>query len=98
MEKGLVRKIVKAIKSHNDIVLVRHISPDPDALCSQLSLRDAIKKTFPNKRVYAVGATVSRFKSFGLLDKIDESKLNNPLLIVLDVPNIARIDGVNFEW
>ncbi len=97
MDKGLIRKIVKAIKSHNDIVLVRHISPDPDALCSQISLRDAIKKTFPNKNVYAVGASVSKFKYLGLLDKIDESKLHKPLLIVLDVPNIARIDGVNFD-
>ena len=97
MDKGLVKKIAKAIKSHHDIVLVRHISPDPDALCSQISLRDAIKKTFPNKNVYAVGASVSKFKYMGLLDKLDESKLNKPLLIVLDVPNIARIDGVNFD-
>ncbi|MBO4245265.1 MAG: bifunctional oligoribonuclease/PAP phosphatase NrnA [Bacilli bacterium] len=96
MDKGLIKKIIKQIKSHNDIVIARHISPDPDAICSQLALRDSIRKTFPHKNVYAVGATVSKFKKFGQLDKIDETKLNNPLLIVLDLPNILRIDGVDF--
>ena len=97
MDSGLIKKIYKAIKNHNDIVIVRHISPDPDAICSQIALRDAIRKTFPKKNVYAVGASVSKFKKFGNLDKLDESSLNNPLLIVLDVPNILRIDGVDFN-
>ena len=93
----LEKKIYKAIKNHNDIVIVRHISPDPDAICSQIALRDSIRKTFPKKNVYAVGTSVSKFKKFGNLDKLDESSLNNPLLIVLDVPNILRIDGVDFN-
>lgn len=96
MDKGLIKKIYKAIKEHDDIVIARHISPDPDAIGSQMALRDSIKATFKNKNVYAVGAGVAKFKTYGLLDKLDESKLNNPLLIVLDVPNILRIDGVDF--
>ena len=52
---------------------------------------------FPDKNVYAVGMSVSRFKSFGTLDKINEEELDNPLLIVLDVPNISRIDGITFS-
>lgn len=97
MDKGLIKDIYKAIKSHNDIVIVRHISPDPDAMGSQMALKDSIKKTFPNKNVYAVGAGVSKFKSYGSLDHINEQDLVNPLLIVLDVPNILRIDGVDFN-
>lgn len=90
-------KIYKLISKYQNIVIARHIGPDPDAVASEIALRDSIKLTFPKKNVYAVGASVSRFKSYGHLDKIDASSLDNPLLIVLDVPNIYRIDGVDFN-
>ena len=96
MKKPIMKKIYHKIWSYNTIVIIRHIGPDPDAVSSQIALRDSIKATFPNKKVYAVGNGVSKFKYLGLLDKIDEDKLDNPLLIVLDLPNIARIDGATF--
>ena len=73
------------------------MGPDPDAITSEIALRDSILYTFPHKKVYAVGAGVAKFKSYGSLDKLDESALHNPLLIVLDVPNISRIDGVDVK-
>ncbi len=97
MINPVIKKIYKKIKKYNTIVIARHIGPDPDAVCSQIALRDTIKATFPSKNVYAVGMSVSRFKSFGTLDKINEEELDNPLLIVLDVPNISRIDGITFS-
>ncbi len=97
MRKDIFKKIYKEIKDYDTIVIARHIGPDPDAIGSQIALRDSIKLTFPKKKVYAVGNPVSRFKFFGSLDKIDESALEKPLLIVLDLPNISRLDGVNFE-
>ena len=92
--KELYKKILKIIKDYDEIVLVRHISPDPDAIASQIALRDSIKLTFPEKKVYAVGAGVHKFKYLGSLDKVNLSELSNALLIVLDVPNFARLDGV----
>jgi bifunctional oligoribonuclease and PAP phosphatase NrnA len=86
--------LYKAIKESDEIVIARHVGPDPDALCSQIALRDSILATFPDKCVYAVGASVAKFKCFGILDKVDYNTLNNPLLIVLDVPNMNRIDGI----
>ena len=97
MINPVIKKIYKKIKKYNTIVIARHIGPDPDAVCSQIALRDTIKATFPSKNDYAVGMSVSRFKSFGTLDKINEEELDNPLLIVLDVPNISRIDGITFS-
>ena len=82
---------------YDEIVIVRHIGPDPDAISSQIALRDSIRETFPSKKVYATGSGVHKFKYIGDLDKIDETKLINPLLIVVDLPNIARIDGANFS-
>jgi len=95
--KEIFRKIYKAIKEHDVIVIARHIGPDPDSLASQIALREAIRLTFPTKKVYAVGISVAKFKYFGTLDRIDDSLLVNPLLIVLDLPNKARIDSVSFD-
>lgn len=96
MLKLEIKKVLKKIKQYDIIVIARHVSPDPDAIASQISLRDAIKLTFPKKEVYAVGTSVSKFKYYGTLDKIDETTfLKDALLIACDVPNISRIDGVD---
>lgn len=94
---SIFKKIYKKIKQYDEIVIARHIGPDPDAIASQIALRDAIKLTFPNKKVYAVGNGVAKFKYYGTLDKVNDKELNNPLLIILDVPNISRIDGVTYN-
>ena len=90
----IFKKIYKKIKEYDEIVIARHIGPDPDAVASQMALKESIMLTFPTKKVYAVGLSVSRFKQYGSLDKVDFTTLNNPLLIVLDVPNFKRVDGI----
>lgn len=91
----IIKQIYKKIKAYDEIVIARHIGPDPDAIASQMALRDSIKLTFPDKKVLAVGVGVAKFKSYGLLDKMEYDSLNNPLLITLDVPNHHRIDGID---
>ena len=93
----VIKQIIKKIKEYDNIVIARHIGPDPDALASEIALRDSIKLTFPKKNVYAVGNSVSKFKYFGELDRIDDRTLDKPLLIILDVPNKSRIDGINYD-
>lgn len=90
----MIKQIYKKIKAYDEIVIARHIGPDPDAIASQMALRDSIKLTFPNKKVLAVGIGVSKFRSYGHLDKMEYEELNKPLLITLDVPNMNRIDGI----
>ena len=94
IKKSLLNGIYKEIKKYDEIVIARHVGPDPDAICSQIALREAIKLTFPEKKVYAVGASVAKFKKFGNLNHINYNELSNPLLIVLDVPNLYRVDGI----
>lgn len=94
MTKELVKKIARKIKQYDTIIIARHTGPDPDAICSQIALRDSIRLTYPTKKVYAVGVGVSKFKKYGLLDKIDNKLQKNALLITLDVPNFYRVDGI----
>lgn len=93
----VMKQIIRKIKEYDNIVIARHIGPDPDALASEIALRDSIKLTFPKKNVYAVGNSVSKFRYFGDLDRIDDKNLEKPLLIILDVPNKNRIDGINYD-
>lgn len=91
----LFRNIYKKIKKYDTIVIVRHVGTDPDALASQIALRDVILNTFPKKKVYAVGNPASAFKYLGILDKFNEEMYQNSLLISLDVPDAGRVDGVD---
>ncbi len=96
IKKDIYKKIYKIIKAYKKIVIARHVGPDPDAIGSQIALRDAIKLTFPDKEVYAVGAGVAKFRYLGALDKVDNfDLLEGALLIVLDLPNFQRLDGVD---
>lgn len=95
MFNSIYKQILKKIKEYDEIVIARHIGPDPDAIASEIALRDIIKYNFPEKKVYAVGTGVARFKYLGILDKIEENSLSNPMLIITDVPKFDRVDSVN---
>lgn len=89
----MYKRIFKEIKRYDTIVIARHIGVDPDAMASQVALRDSIKLTFPNKKVYAVGTGSAKFTFLGKLDKLE--KFNNALLIVTDTPDKKRVDSVD---
>ncbi len=91
------KQIYNEIKKYNVIYTARHIGPDPDAIASQIALRDSIKVTFPSKKVYALGTGVSRFKFLGKLDKLEDLDYEKSLLILLDVPDKKRVDIPNLD-
>lgn len=88
----MYKEIIKLIKKYNSIVIARHVGADIDALGSQIALKEIIKETYPEKKVYAIGAYSSRFKFVGSLDKEEGIDFENSLLIVLDTPKISRLD------
>lgn len=94
---NIYKKIYKEIKKYPTIMIARHIGADPDALGSQFAVRELIKNKFPEKKVYAIGNPSNRFKFMGSLDKSEEFDDKNTLLIVLDTPDIKRIDGVKID-
>ena len=91
----MFREIYKKIEEYDTIVIARHVGVDPDALASQLALRDSIKLTFPEKKVLAIGTGSAKFYQVGRLDKLE--KVSDALLIVLDTPDKKRVDSVDFS-
>lgn len=91
----LFKDILKQIRKYENIVIARHIGADPDALGSQFALKELLKENFKEKKVYAIGAIASKFRFMGILDKPENLDLSKTLLIVLDTPDIKRIDGVD---
>ena len=92
---NIYKKILRQIKKYDNIIIVRHIGADPDALGSQFALKEIIKNLYPKKNVYAIGSPSNRFRFMGILDKMPEINLSECLLIVLDIPDLKRIDGAN---
>lgn len=89
-------KILNLIKEYKRIIIARHIGGDPDALGSTFALKEIILENFPDKEVYVAGTSISRFKFFGTHDKITDEMYENALLIALDIPDIKRLDGVDY--
>src|SRR5699024_1075407 len=82
--------VFKQIEASDSIVILRHIRPDPDALGSQLSLKQYLKNKYPEKEIRALGVYENELKFMGELD--DGEITEKDLVIVLDTANIERID------
>ena len=94
----MYKQIYNTIKKYNNIVIARHINIDPDAMASQVALRNSIKLTFPEKNVLAIGTGTTKFNFMGKLDNPEDiNDLENILLIVLDTPDKKRVDMGNLE-
>jgi len=91
------KKIMDKISEYPNIVLLRHVSPDPDCLGSQLALRDLIKRLFKDKNVYAFGKGAPHLSYLGELDEVKKLDSKNTLAIVLDTPDKKRIDVDNLD-
>ena len=92
----MLEKIYERIKEYNTIVIARHIGVDPDALGAQFGLKLSIMNTFPDKKVYAVGQKSFRYNYFPKMDRFEHTD-DNALLIVLDTPDIKRVDIEDFS-
>ena len=74
------------IKSYDTIIIHRHLSPDGDALGSQIGLKHILLENFPDKQVYMVGDEAGRyaFMEDSVMDTVADSIYENALAIVLD--------------
>ena len=88
---SMSKELIKKIKKYDSIVIFGHLNPDGDCYGSEVGLKEAIKATFPKKKVYAVG---SGFKPgvdlYGELDKVDDEIISKSLCIGVDFNTISR--------
>ncbi|MCL2521426.1 MAG: bifunctional oligoribonuclease/PAP phosphatase NrnA [Erysipelotrichales bacterium] len=67
-----------------NIIILRHLRPDFDALGSQIGLKEVLSTNFPDKKIYVTGDT-NKFSFIGEMDEIADSLFDKSLIIVLDV-------------
>ncbi len=86
MERETYTLINSLIGEYDTIVIHRHLSPDGDALGSQLGLKYIIEENWKDRKVYMVGDSFDRlsFMYDGTMDDIDDSVYDNALAVVLD--------------
>ena len=77
-------QVYNKIKEYGTIIIHRHSRPDGDAIGSQIGLKEAIKRTFPYKKVYVVGDENEKFTFLGKMDEINDETYKQALVFVLD--------------
>ncbi|RDW21576.1 DHH family phosphoesterase [Oceanobacillus chungangensis] len=90
-------EIIENLKQYDTIIIHRHVRPDPDALGSQVGLKEIIKASFPNKSVYAVGEQEASLEFLAKMDVIADESYEQALVIVCDTANSPRIDDERYQ-
>ena len=80
----MFKKVIEAIEKYDRIIIHRHSRPDGDAIGSQIGLKEAIKRSFPYKKVFVVGDENEKFNFLGKMDEIEDDVYNQALAFVLD--------------
>ncbi len=90
-------EIYHLIEQFDTITIFGHVYPDGDCYGSQIGLREALRTTFPEKKVFALG---SGFRAFldriGPMDQVDDEVIARSLAIIVDVGNTARIEDQRY--
>lgn len=91
------QQIIDSIKQYDTIIIHRHVRPDPDAYGSQCSLKEMIRLSFPEKKVYAVGEEDPSLHFFARMDTIKDDVYKGALVIVCDTANTERISDDRYS-
>ncbi|MDD3999305.1 MAG: bifunctional oligoribonuclease/PAP phosphatase NrnA [Bacilli bacterium] len=91
----LKQSILERIKAYDSIIISRHIKPDGDCMGSSIGLREILRTSFPDKKVYSLGRMKADYLDFiGSEDKeVEEDTYRKSLLIVVDTATYERIDN-----
>ena len=91
------KTILQKIKEFDSIIIVRHIRPDGDCIGSSLGLRNILRESFPDKKIYSIGKSGAEYLSFlGTEDdEVSVDTYKESLVIAVDTSVKDRIDNDN---
>ena len=86
------KELKKHIKKANNILIISHLGPDPDAFCSMLLLKEALKQVYPNKNIKVKTKQMPDFsiptmKDLEIVERLDQG--NEDLIIITDIPALS---------
>ncbi|MHB9630781.1 DHH family phosphoesterase, partial [Staphylococcus aureus] len=93
----MFQQILDKIKEYDTIIIHRHMRPDPDALGSQIGLRDIIRHNFPKKKVLATGFDEPTLAWIAKMDQVTDQDYQGALVVVTDTANTPRIDDERYK-
>ena len=93
---NVMNEILEKIQAYDTIIIHRHQNPDPDAIGSQVGLRDLLRAHFPQKRVLATGYDEPTLTWLAEMDTVSDEDYNGALVIVCDTANTPRIDDKRY--
>lgn len=88
--------VKKLIEAYDTIIIHRHTRPDLDAMGSQIGLSEAIKATYPSKKVYIVGEE-NKYQFVGKMDTISDDVYKDALAIITDVAVKALVSDDRYQ-
>lgn len=91
------RQIIDKIEQYEQIIIHRHVRPDPDAYGSQMGLAELIRHNYPTKKVYVVGEHDPSLTFLGFPEVIEDNAFAGSLIIVTDTANTERIDDQRYK-
>ena len=92
----ITQDILEKINHYDTIILHRHMNPDPDAIGSQVGLKEIIQTNFPDKRVLATGYNEPTLAWMASMDTVTDEDYAGALVIVCDTANTPRIDDKRY--
>ena len=91
------KQIIDEIENYDSIVIVRHVRPDGDCIGSSFGLREILKQSYPDKKIYSIGDGVVEYLKFlGEEDVVTDEVIAQSLVIVVDTATSKRVATPNY--
>lgn len=92
----ICHQILEQIKKYDTIIIHRHMRADPDALGSQVGLKELLQYNFPDKKIKVVGYDLPTLTWLAKMDEVEDQEFEGALAIICDTANTARIDDKRY--
>lgn len=98
MERNNYEEALSLIEKYDSIIIHRHMNPDGDAIGSQKGLKEIILLNYPEKKVFMVGDSPSRYSFIAPegMDEVDDALFPSSLSILLDMSSPSLVSDTRW--